>query len=128
MKLKIITPNQTLFEGKIQSINIAERTESFSILNGHAPLMTVIKDFVSTVQAENGELIYMAANLGTLKVLNNEASLIIDHGVMGASKEQARANLAHLKKEIENNQNNLGDDTIANLEIKLMRMTRDLGR
>ena len=127
MKLKVITPDVTLFEGNIESINIAEKTGAFSILKGHAPLITVVKDFVSTIQAETGEFSYIAAGAGTFKVLNHDASLIIDYGAVGASKEEAKANLAHLRAEIAQNSDSLGDDTIANLEIKLMKMTQELG-
>lgn len=126
MKLKIITPDVTLFEGNIKSINIAERAGSFSILKGHAPLIAVLKDFVSTIQAETGELTYIAAGSGTLKVLNNEASLIVDYGVVGTSKEDAKMNLKNLREEIAQNSDHLGDDTIANLEIKLMTMLKEL--
>ena len=63
MKFKMLTPDSTLFEGNIKSINIAERVGSFSVLNGHAPLITVVKDFVSTVGTEAGELIYISCQL-----------------------------------------------------------------
>lgn len=126
MKLKIITPDTTLFEGNIKSINMSETAGSFSILKGHAPLITVLKDFVSTIQSETGELTYIAAGSGTFKVLNNEASLIVDYGVVGTSKEDAKENLENLREEIAKNSNNLGDDTVANLEIKLMKMVQEL--
>lgn len=126
MKLKMITPDATLFEGDIKSINIAERAGSFSILKGHAPLITVLKDFVSTIHPEAGELIHIAAGSGTFKVLNNEASLIVDYGVVGTSKEDAKMNLKNLREEIAQNSGDLGDETIAKLEIKLMTMAQDL--
>jgi len=127
MKLKVITPDLTLFNGNIESINIAERIGAFSILKGHAPFITVIKDFVSTIRKETGELTYIAASSGTFKVLNNEATLIVDYGMVGNSKEEAKMNLTNLRKEIAQNSGNLGDDTIANLEIELMKRTQELG-
>jgi len=128
MKLKVITPDHTLFEGNVESINMAERVGAFTILNGHAPLITVVKDFVSTIQPETGDLTYIAAGSGTLKVLNNEASLIIDYGVVGTSKEAAKTNLMNLRKEIAQNNDGLGDDTVANLEIELIKRMQELGR
>ena len=127
MRLKVITPDSTLFDGNIESINIAERTGGFSILKGHAPLISIVKDFVSTIRTETSDLRYIAAGSGTLKVLDDEIFLIIDYGVVGASKKDARANLASLRKEIAENSENLGDDTVANLEIELMRRMKELG-
>ena len=128
MKLKVITPDSTLFKDNIKSINIAEKVGSFSVLKGHAPLIAVVKDFVSTIQTEAGVLTYIAASSGILKVLNDEVSLIVDYGVVASSKEEASNNLASLRKEIAQNTNNLGDDTIANLEIELMKRMQELGR
>jgi len=126
MRLKVITPDLTLFDGTIERINIAERAGSFSILNGHAPLITIVKDFMSTIQTEAGDLTYIAAGFGTLKVLNNEVSLIVDYGVVGINKAEAKDNLMNLRKEIAQNSDYLGDDTIANLEIRLLKLTQDL--
>jgi len=127
MKLKVISPDSTLFSGNIQRLNIAEKVGAFSILKGHAPLITVVKDFVSTIQTEAGDLTYIAASSGTLKILDNEAALIVDYGVVGSSKEEATGHLLQLRKEIAQNSGDLGDDTIANLEIELMKRMQELG-
>jgi len=126
MKLKVITADAILFNDHAKSLNISERTGSFTILKDHAPLITIAKDFVSTVQTETGDLTYIAANFGTLKVLNNEVFLIIDYGVAGTDKENARMNLMNLKKEMVEKHGDLGDDVIANLEFELIKRTREL--
>jgi len=127
MRLKIITPDLTLFDDNIERINIAEKVGGFSILKGHAPLIAVVKDFVSTIQRDDGSFSYMAAGSGTLKVLDNEVSLMIDYGVVGNSKEEVQSELTNLRKEIVQNSDSLGDDTIANLEIELMKRMQELG-
>lgn len=126
MKLKMITPDTILFDGNTKRIHVAEPEGTFSILDRHAPLLMVVKHFVLTLLTETDELTYIAAGAGVLKVLNNEVSLIVDYGAVGASKEQAKTNLAHLKEEIIQRRTHLGDDTIANLELELMRMTQNL--
>ena len=128
MKLKILTPDRTLFDGDIKSINIAQSAGAFSILSGHAPLITVVKDAVSTVLTEDGKLSYIAVSSGTLKVLNNKVSLVVDYGTIGINKEEAKTNFANLRREIEQNSGNLGDDTIANLEMELMRRMKEMGQ
>jgi F-type H+-transporting ATPase subunit epsilon len=124
MKLKVITPDAPLWSGNITSINIAEKEGSFSILKGHAPLITVVKNVLATITIETGEVIYIAAGSGIIKVLTNEVSVIIDYGVIGNSKEEAKNNLVNLREVMIQNSSNLGDDTIANLEIELMRLTK----
>ena len=126
MRLKIITPDDTLFEGNITSLNIAERTGGFTILKGHAPLISVVKDFVSTIKTEAGDLTYIACGSGTVKVLDDEIALIIDYGALGSSKEDAKANFEHLREAIAKNNDSVGDDTIANLEIELLRRMKEL--
>jgi len=126
MKLKVITPDSTLFNDHATRLNIAERIGSFSILSNHAPLITVIKDFVSTIQTEADDLTFIAANSGTLKVLNNEVSLTIDYGVLGTNKEDAWTNLESLRKEIAEKSGSLGDNTIANLELELMKRIKEM--
>ena len=128
MKLKVITPDETLFEEEINSLNIAEKFGSFSILKDHAPLIAIVKDFVSTIQTGAGALTYVAASSGTLKVVDNEVSLIIDYGVVASSKEEAKKNLTALRKEMAGSSEDLGDDTIANLEIELVKRMQELGR
>ena len=128
MKLNIITPDTTLLATKVTSINIAERVGSFTVLNGHAPLITVIKDFVATIQPETADLTYIAANVGTLKVLDNITSLIVDYGVVGTSKEDAREKLQALRQEIAANIGKTGDKTVANVEVELMRRMKELRR
>ena len=126
MKLKVITPDHTLFEGNVERINIAEREGAFEVLKRHAPLITVIKNFVSTIQKENGELTHIAAGSGTLKVLNNEVFLIVDYGVVGGDKEEAKTNLINLRREIAQNYGSLGDDTVAKLETLLMKRMKEM--
>jgi len=127
MKLRVITPADTLFEGDIKSINISERLGAFTILKDHAPFIVVVKDSVSTIQKQTGDLTYIAASFGTLKVLNNEVSLIIDYGAVGTSKEEAKTNLVNLNEEIVQKKDSLGDDTVANLEIELIKRMQELG-
>ena len=127
MRLKVITPDTSLFKDEIQSINIAEHIGGFSILKGHAPFITVVKNFVSTIKLENGNLTFIAANSGTLKVLDDEISLIIDYGVIGTNREEAQEKLIELRQEIAKTSDETGDDTVANLEVELMRRMKELG-
>ena len=128
MKLTVITPDKTLFEGDITSINIATSDGSFTILNQHAPLITVVKDAVSTILEKADKRSHIAFASGTVKVLNNEIALIVDYGSVGASKAEALTNLANLQAEIKRNRGDLGDDTILNLEMELRKRMKEMKR
>lgn len=128
MKLTVITPDDTLLVEEVASINIAEKTGSYTVLNDHAPLITVVKDFVATINTKTSDLKYIAANAGTLKVLDNTVSLIIDYGITGTSKDDARQKLQSLRDTIAENIGNIGDKTVANIEVELMRRMSEMRR
>jgi len=128
MKLTVITPDDTLLVEEVASINIAEKTGSYTVLNDHAPLITVVKDFVMTIGQIDSGLKYIAANVGTLKVLDNTVSLIIDYGITGTSKDDARQKLQSLRDTIAENIGNIGDKTVANIEVELMRRMNEMRR
>ena len=127
MKLAILAPDVPLFEGAALSLNIAEPAGSFTILKGHAPFITVIKDFVTTIKTEDGNLRFVAANSGTLKVLDDHITLLVDYGIIATNKEEAQKNLSDLRQAIADDDDATGDDTIANLELELMRRMKELG-
>jgi F-type H+-transporting ATPase subunit epsilon len=43
VNLEIITPDKTLFTGKIKSINVPGTKGSFTILHNHAPLISTLE-------------------------------------------------------------------------------------
>ena len=44
MKLEIITPETTIFEGEVTLVQLPGIDGSFEILNNHAPLISVLKE------------------------------------------------------------------------------------
>ena len=126
MKLTVITPDATLLSEEVTSINIAEKNGSYTILKDHAPLITVVKEIVATINTKTSDLKYIAANAGTLKVLGNTATLIIDYGIAGTSKDDARQKLQSLRDTIAKTIDNTGDKTIANIEFEIMRRMKEM--
>jgi len=127
MKLIVLTPDATLVELDVISVNIAEVGNSFTILKNHAPLITVAKKFVITIKTLDSEMIYIAANAGTVKVLANKTTIIIDYGVVGETKDEVKTTLQELTANLANN-DDTDDQTIANLEIELIRRMQEMRR
>jgi len=127
MILKIKTPDAILFDEETTHIKITEKTGGFSILNGHAPLITIVKNFVTTITTKAGDLTFIGANFGTLKILDNEISIFIDYGVIATSKEEAKEKLTQKRQQLINHTGDPGDETIAHLELELLRRMKELG-
>ena len=125
MKLIVLTPDATLVELDVVSVNVAETGNAFTILKNHAPLISVAKKFVVTIKTVDHEIIYIAANAGTIKVLDNKTTIIIDYGVVGETKDEVKATLESLTTDVAQNDDS-DDNTIANLEIELIRRMGEL--
>ena len=80
MKLEIITPEQNVFSGEVDTVTLPGKEGRFQILKEHAPL-------VSTLQT--GELVYEAGGKrevigidgGVVQVLNNKV-LVLAEGIV----------------------------------------------
>lgn len=44
MKLEIITPESKIFEGEVDAVRLPGKEGLFQILNGHAPLISTLKE------------------------------------------------------------------------------------
>jgi len=122
MKLRVITPDNCLFDETITSINIAQKTGGFSVLKGHAPIISILENFVLTINTTASQQ-FVAAHTGTLRVLKDDIILILDYGVIANSAKEARDQLNVKEQSITNERNN-EDNTVANLELELMRRMR----
>lgn len=77
MHLEIITPEQKVFNGEVHIVTFPGLDGSFQILNGHAPLVSLLKE---------GEVVYKSKeatnNLkitgGVVEVMNNKVILLAD--------------------------------------------------
>ncbi|HNP06540.1 MAG TPA: ATP synthase F1 subunit epsilon [Cyclobacteriaceae bacterium] len=77
MHLEIITPEQKVFNGEVHIATFPGLDGSFQILNGHAPLVSLLKE---------GEVVYKSKeatnNLkitgGVVEVMNNKVILLAD--------------------------------------------------
>lgn len=50
MKLEVITPEKTLFEGDVHSVNVPGSKGAFSVLHNHAPIIsTLVKGQIKIV-------------------------------------------------------------------------------
>ncbi len=77
MQLEIITPDKKVFEGEVNIATFPGEDGSFQILNGHAPLVSLLKEgLVEYKTKEASQQIYITG--GVVEVLKNKVILLAD--------------------------------------------------
>lgn len=78
MKLEIITPEKTLYEGEVSLVQLPGIDGSFEILNNHAPLISVLKEGKIKIKDENDKLQYFEVRGGVIEVLKNKVLVLAE--------------------------------------------------
>jgi len=77
MLLEIITPDKKVFEGEVTVVTFPGEDGSFQILNGHAPLVSLLKEGVVEYKSkESSQQIRITG--GVVEVLKNKVILLAD--------------------------------------------------
>ena len=78
MKLEIITPEKTLYEGEVSLVQLPGIDGSFEILNNHAPLISVLKKGKIKIKDEQEKLQYFEVKGGVIEVLKNKVLVLAE--------------------------------------------------
>jgi len=78
MKLEIITPEKTLYEGEVSLVQLPGIDGSFEILNNHAPLISVLKEGKIKVKDDQEKLQYIEVKGGVIEVLKNKVLVLAE--------------------------------------------------
>jgi F-type H+-transporting ATPase subunit epsilon len=84
MNISVLSPDKTIFEGKITSVKVPGNGGEFEVLNNHAPIVAALGEGKIRILKEGGEKMYIEIKKGFIEVLNNEISLL----VQGIKEEQ----------------------------------------
>ena len=76
--LKIVTPDEVVFEGKTVSVVAPGAIGYLGILKNHAPLVTTLDKGNLTYKSEGGSLETFKIEGGFLEVLNNRVLVLTD--------------------------------------------------
>ena len=77
MKLEIISPETTLFSGEVELVTLPGMVGSFTVLNRHAPIVSVLQQGVLLYRI-NGKDKELTVSGGFVEVKNNTLSVCID--------------------------------------------------
>jgi F-type H+-transporting ATPase subunit epsilon len=78
VKLEIITPEKTLYEGKIKSINVPGSKGSFTVLRNHAPIISTLTKGVLKITTEDLKTEIIEIQGGVIEVKKNMIILLAD--------------------------------------------------
>ena len=85
MYLEIITPEQTLFKGEVDSIFLPGSSGDFQVLNNHAPIVSTLKKGVVKII---GKLDLDSSVVDQFETIDKETILKIESGTVEMSNNQ----------------------------------------
>ena len=88
--LKVITPDSTVWDNKVQEIVLPSTTGQLGILSGHAPLITALDIGVMRVRPDK-EWQAIALMGGFAEVENDEIKVLVNGAEMGDKIDQDSA-------------------------------------
>lgn len=78
MLLEIITPEQTLFSGEVNLVQMPGIDGSFEVLNNHAPLISALAAGKIKIQDAAKQLQYFDIKGGVVEVLHNKVLVLAE--------------------------------------------------
>lgn len=77
MKLDILSPDKNLYSGNVKSISLPGIDGSLGILEGHAPLITVLRKGTIKIEGADGTQNF-DVNGGVVEVLKNKVIILAE--------------------------------------------------
>ena len=81
MKLEIVTPLGTIYDGEVKQITLPGSEGEFGVLPEHATLVSLLKTGVITVEIADSPKIDVAINSGYVKVSESKVTCIVDGAI-----------------------------------------------
>jgi len=84
MKIEIITPDKTVFEGDIKSVRVPGKKGSFQVLKDHAPIVSTLESGPVIMVDQDGNETRYLINGGVIEVKMNKIILLVESVQEGA--------------------------------------------
>lgn len=78
MMLEILSPEQKLFSGEVESVTLPGTLGEFTVLRRHAPLISSLNQGEIKYRLKNGDEQRVAIRNGFVEVLKNHVSVCIE--------------------------------------------------
>lgn len=76
MKVIIVSPEKTLFNGDAQGVVVPGEGGAFEILKGHAPIISTLS--AGNIKVISEELLHISISGGFVEVANDEVSICVE--------------------------------------------------
>ncbi len=78
MKVQIITPDKTLFEGDAKLVQLPGTDGSFELLKNHAPLISALKKGSVKIKDEEEKEQFFEIRGGVIEVIKNKVLILAE--------------------------------------------------
>lgn len=123
--LDVVSAEESLFSGRIESLQITGSEGELGIMPGHAPLLTALKPGMARIVKQHGteEVIYLSG--GMLEVQPNSVTVLADAAIRGGDLDEQAA--LEAKQRAEQHIHNAGGDVdYAEVAAELARAVAQL--
>lgn len=105
---KLITPEETIFEGKAQEVLLPTLNGEIGVLSGHEPLVTILSPGEIKIKGETEE-IHLASMGGFVEINNDVVKVLSDSAIRSDKIDAIAAEEAHqkAKQKLENAQDDI---------------------
>lgn len=78
MNLEIITPDKTVYSGKVKLVRLPGSKGAFEILKNHAPIISTLEKGQIKVEEETGETLYFEVEGGVVENKDNKIIVLAE--------------------------------------------------
>lgn len=78
MKLEILTPEKTVYQGEVLSVTVPGNMGSFQVLNQHAPIISTLEPGNVVVRTTTKGVETFSINGGVVEALNNKVVILVE--------------------------------------------------
>ena len=78
MHLEILTPDKSVFSGRIRSVTVPATRSPFTILKNHAPVISSLEEGELALETEHGESILYNIGQGVVEVNGKKIVVLIE--------------------------------------------------
>lgn len=78
MQLEIITPDKTVYSGKVKRIQLPGSKGTFEMLKNHAPIISTLEKGKIKVEEESGEVLFFDVDGGVVENKDNKIIVLAE--------------------------------------------------
>ncbi len=78
LKLRVLSPQQLLYEGQVKSVTLPGASSPFTVLDGHAPIISSLESGKVVCTDNDGQQHSFESKGGFVEVKDNMVSVCID--------------------------------------------------